>query len=203
MPCPCPSKKRSLFVLVAAAVGAATAISVMRSRSAKKAALPDVPTVDHVVPERYVGTWYEIARLPNWFQTKCSRNNKAEYTLTVDGMQVRNSCTRSDGSTVTTTGVAKVVPGSGNAKWRVSFLRPFYSAYWILALDPDYEWALVGTPDRQCLWILARAPHLPQEVLRQLIERAQELGFATETLAMTEQAVQADVLYPRSYGKKA
>ena len=203
MPCPCPSKKRSLFVLVAAAVGAATAISVMRSRSAKKAALPDVPTVDHVVPERYVGTWYESARLPNWFQTKCSRNNKAEYTLTVDGMQVRNSCTRSDGSTATITGVAKVVPGSGNAKWRVSFLRPFYGAYWILALDSDYEWALVGTPDRQCLWILARASHLPQEVLRQITERAQELGFATETLALTEQAVQADVLYPRSYGKKA
>ena len=144
MPCPCPSKKRSLFVLVAAAVGAATAISVMRSRSAKKAALPDVPTVDHVVPERYVGTWYEIARLPNWFQTKCSRNNKAEYTLTVDGMQVRNSCTRSDGSTVTTTGVAKVVPGSGNAKWRVSFLRPFYSAYWILA--PVRGWRPLPRP---------------------------------------------------------
>lgn len=77
MPCPCPSKKRSLLVLVAAAVGAATAISVMRKRSAKKTA-PDLPTVDHVVPERYVGTWYEIARLPNWFQTKCSSNHKAE-----------------------------------------------------------------------------------------------------------------------------
>ena len=196
MSCPLSSKKQSLLLLVAAAAGAVAAVGVMSACSTIRPALPGLPVVDHVVLERYAGVWYEIARLPNRFQKQCICNTKAEYTLTDAGVRVRNSCVRVDGKTDTIEGIAQVVPGSGNAKLRVSFFRPFYGDYWILALDQDYEWALVGTPDRKYLWILSRAPHLADEVQQAIIARAAELGFAVEKLEFTPQA---EVQYPRSY----
>ena len=199
MSCPCPfpsTKKHSLLLLVAAAAGAAAAVGVMSACSSKGPVRPDVSAVDHVVLERYAGVWYEIARLPNRFQKQCACNIKAEYTLIDAGMKVRNSCTRADGKTDTANGIAKVVPGSGNAKLRLSFFGPFYGDYWILALDHDYEWALVGSPDRKFLWILSRTPQLAEGVLQGIIARAAELGFATDKLEFTPQT---DVQYPRSY----
>ena len=194
MPCSCSQKKHSLLLVAAAAVGAAAAAGLMLGCASKKRqSAPALPTVDHVVLERYVGTWYEIARLPNRFQTQCVRNVRAEYTLADGGMRVRNSCVQPSGKTRTATGFAKVEPGSGNARLSVSFFRPFYGPYWVLALDREYAWSLVGSPDRKQLWILSRNPHLPQDVQQRIIARAAELGFATEALLFTQQDEAAPV----------
>ena len=82
-------------------------------------------------------------------------------------------------------GIARVVEGSGNGKLRVSFFRPFYGDYWILALDPGYRWVLVGEPGRSYAWILAREPKLDEATLEALLTRAAALGFDRQAFLRT------------------
>lgn len=194
----CPSKKKPLIILAALA-GAAAVVGLMGGCASRRTAQTDLPTVDHVNVERYTGTWYEIAKLPNRFQKQCASNTKAVYAIQGNDISVTNSCMRADGKTEDITGIAKVVPNSGNAKLRVSFFGPFYAPYWILALGPSYDWSLVGTPDRKYLWILSRTPQLPEETQRHVIARAVELGFDTSKLEFTPQTAAE---YPRSYSKQ-
>ncbi len=160
------------------------------------AAAEPLPTVPHVDLARYAGTWHEIARLPNWFQRSCERS-QARYTPCGDGsLQVVNTCLKASGRSSSIEGTATPVPGSGNARLRVKFggLAALVPAaregnYWIIALgenapDAPYDWALVGTPDRRFLWILARQPCLPPEVLGQLKDQARCLGFDVARLVV-------------------
>jgi apolipoprotein D and lipocalin family protein len=143
-----------------------------------------LPVVAKVDLARYAGSWHEVSRLPNFFQKSCVRST-AEYTPQPDGtIQVRNTCYKAKGRTSGITGTAVPVEGSGNAKLKVKFggfaaLAPVPEEgnYWIIALDPQYRWAMVGTPDRRYLWMLARQPSLPFEVYGRLKQRARELGF--------------------------
>lgn len=157
---------RVLAILAAAALPAACA--------APQAPLPTVAAVDL---DRYLGVWYEIARLPNRFQAMCVSDTQARYRRVGDAVSVLNQCRDAAGRTETADGVARVVDGSGGAKLRVSFFRPFYGDYWILDLDPDYRWALVGEPGRDYAWILARQPTLDAATLERLLARAATLGF--------------------------
>ncbi|MCP9450028.1 MAG: lipocalin family protein [Nitrospira sp.] len=150
----------------------------------------DLPTVTQVDLHRYAGTWYEIARLPMWFQRHCV-DSKAVYTVRSDGrIGVHNECVTDDGGTAMADGVATVVDAQTNARLAVVFdnwfARLFGSSregnYWILDLDPEYRTALVGTPDRRYLWILARAPRLDGEIYGALVQRAKELGYPVEGL---------------------
>jgi len=152
--------------------------------STKPAPLPTVPAVDLA---RYAGSWYEIARTPNGFETKCAGGVQAHYTLEGDHVRVLNRCLTCNGKTVEARGIARVVPGSGNAKLRVSFFWPFYGDYWILALDPDYQWALVGEPSRRYAWILSRTPSLDAAVLEETLARAAALGFDRNVFLFTRQ----------------
>lgn len=138
---------------------------------------PPLPTVAAVDIQRYMGEWHEIALLPNRFQSMCAADTRANYRLDGEVVRVRNQCREADGSQAMAEGVAKVVAGSGNAKLRVSFFRPFYGDYWILALDPDYRWVLVGEPGRRYGWVLSRTPTLDAAVLEQLLSRAEALGY--------------------------
>lgn len=148
-----------------------------------------LPVVAKVDLNRYAGSWHEVSRLPNFFQKSCVRS-MAEYTPLPDGtVRVRNTCYKAKGRTSGITGTAVPVEGSGNAKLKVKFggfaaLAPVPEEgnYWIIALDPQYRWAMVGTPDRKYLWILARQPSLPFEVYRKLKQQAKELGFDTGKL---------------------
>ncbi|MCP9439654.1 MAG: lipocalin family protein [Nitrospira sp.] len=150
----------------------------------------DLPTAVSVDLGRYAGTWYEIARLPMWFQRHCV-DSKAVYTLRSDGrIGVHNECVTGDGGTAMADGVATVVDAKTNARLTVVFdnwfARLFGSSregnYWILDLDADYRTALVGTPDRRYLWILARAPELDGEIYDTLVQRAKKLGYPVERL---------------------
>lgn len=136
-----------------------------------------LPTVSAVDLNRYAGTWYEIALLPNRFQSMCVSDTQAQYRLDGALVRVKNRCRKQDGAIEEADGFAKVVEGSSNAKLRVSFFWPFYGDYWVLALDPDYRWVLIGEPSRKYGWVLARAPNLDDESLQLALDKAATLGF--------------------------
>jgi apolipoprotein D and lipocalin family protein len=148
---------------------------------------PPLPTVQSVDLSRYYGTWYEIARLPNWFQSMCVSDTRADYRPDGENVSVVNQCRTADGKTEQASGIAKVVAGSQGAKLRVSFFRPFYGDYWILDLDPDYRWVLVGEPGRKYGWILARDKTLDAATLDRLLARAEVLGYDRQAFIRTPQ----------------
>jgi apolipoprotein D and lipocalin family protein len=134
--------------------------------------------------KRYAGRWYEVARLKNRFQRDDERA-MAEYTP--DGpttVRVRNTAMGPSGKTRFIVGRAEAVPGSNGARLRVKFagwaaLAPVSSEgnYWIIALDSDYGSAMVGTPDRACLWVLSRTPGLDAATLNAYLDKAKVEGF--------------------------
>ncbi|MCU0765955.1 MAG: lipocalin family protein [Gammaproteobacteria bacterium] len=151
-----------------------------------------LPTVEAVDLSRYVGTWYEIALVPNRFQAVCAADTQARYRMDGDVLRVTNRCRRADGGVEEANGVAKVVEGSGNAKLRVSFFRPFYGNYWVLALGPDYGWALVGEPGRAYGWVLSRTPVLDDAALGVALDRAAALGYDRTAFRRTPQGQPLD-----------
>ncbi|KDD85689.1 lipocalin family protein [Bordetella bronchiseptica] len=152
------------------------------------AAGPAVRTVESVDLARYAGKWYEIAHLPMFLQRQCVGDTTAEYTQNADGsLAVNNRCRTKDGSIDAASGTATVVEGSGNAKLEVSFFKPFKGAYWIIGLDPDYRWAVVGSPDRDNLWILSRRTQLAPADLQNALAVARAQGYALDELRYTPQ----------------
>jgi apolipoprotein D and lipocalin family protein len=125
---------------------------------------PPPATVESVDLSRYVGLWYEVAKIPNRFQRQCARAVTAEYTLRPDGrIDVLNRCMQADGTASEARGIAKVVDRTTNAKLEVRFVRflglqLFWGDYWILGLGANYEYAVIGTPNRKYGWILSRTP---------------------------------------------
>ena len=138
---------------------------------------PPLLAVANVDVNRYVGTWYQQALIPNKFQAMCVSDTSATYLRNGDGLLVVNQCRKVDGQIEKAQGVAKIVEGSNNAKLRVSFFRPFYGDYWVLALDPGYDWVLVGEPKREFGWILSRSAKLNETTLNQILDRAVALGY--------------------------
>jgi apolipoprotein D and lipocalin family protein len=150
---------------------------------------PPLEVVEDLDVERYMGHWYEIASYPQYFQRDCVAT-RAEYALRDDGrIRVLNRCR--DGSLDAewrqAEGVAWIVdPESSKAKLAVSFFWPFKGDYWVIDLGPDYEYAVVGHPERKYLWILSRTPTLPDETYRKILRRIEAQGYdlapLTETL---------------------
>ncbi|UWN51635.1 Outer membrane lipoprotein Blc [Alcanivorax sp. ALC70] len=155
-------------------------------------------TVDQVDLQRYSGTWYEIARLPQWFQRGCYNSTATYQPMDDGGLKVINRCQREDGPSVAE-GEARVVPDSGNAKLKVRFdnwfsrLLPRIAEgnYWIIALDKDYRTVVIGEPGREYLWILARDPRLPEDQYQALLEGAREKGFPVDELKRNRDLVPA------------
>lgn len=150
---------------------------------ASRKPLATVPTVDL---KRYSGTWYEVARIPNWFQRKCASGAMAEYTPLPGGkIQVINACKNSAGELERVKGTAVPVPGSGNAKLKVKFFGSFAGDYWIIGLDPKYQWSLVGHPSRNYLWILSREPEMDEATYRKIVAMAADRGYDTSRIVRT------------------
>ncbi len=147
--------------------------------------LETVPSVDL---NRYVGKWYEIARYPNRFQKKCIGDVSAMYSLRDDGkISVENACRKAVGERSEAKGTARVVDRTTGAKLKVTFFRPFSGDYWIIGLDPEYRWAVVGEPKRKYLWILAREPHMSDQDYQNALQIIREKGFDPSRLQMTLQ----------------
>jgi len=151
--------------------------------------LPPLATVDQVDLTRYVGTWYEIASYPARFQKGCVAT-EAEYALRSDGLiQVVNRCRKEslDGPLQSATGKARIVNPPANSRLEVSFFWPFWGDYCIIALDTDYQWAVVGHPSRKYLWILSRKPSLDDGVYRRLLTGISAQGYDPARLRRTLQ----------------
>ncbi|MCL4685694.1 lipocalin family protein [Myxococcota bacterium] len=145
-------------------------------------------TVRHVDLDRYAGTWYEIASFPHRFQRGCVATT-ATYEPRDDGrIRVRNRC-RAGGLEADERGVDGVAwpVDETNAKLRVRFFWPFTGDYWVIALDPDYQWVVVGHPQREYLWILARTPQIDASLYEALREKARAQGFDVSRLERTLQ----------------
>lgn len=140
--------------------------------------LPPLQTVHHVDLKRYLGLWHEIARYPNWFQKGCLESS-ANYTLRDDGdIEVINSCKdNGDGKQRQSKGHAWVVDTVSNAKLKVSFFWPFRGDYWIIELGKEYEYAVIGTPDRKYFWILSRTTIMDGTLYQDILQRAKQQGF--------------------------
>jgi apolipoprotein D and lipocalin family protein len=140
--------------------------------------------VPHVELKKYLGKWYEIARLPARFQEGCT-DTTATYSLSENGsISVLNEC-RKSGKVKQAKGKAKVVDKNSGAKLKVTFFWPFYGDYWIIDLSKDYEYAVVGTPNRKYLWILSRTPQMDDKLFSQLVESAKSKGFNVNNLIKT------------------
>ena len=154
-----------------------------------------VKTVPDVDLERYMGNWYEIARIPNSFQKKCIGNVTANYTLRPDKtVRVINRCLEEDGKTDMAEGVAKIVDTETNAKLKVSFfsifgINLFWGNYWIIYLDESYKNAVVGDPKRKYGWILSREKELTQKELKPMYEALVKNGYKTEDFVPTKQNI--------------
>lgn len=160
-------------------------IIAFTSCTAPKRPSEDPATAARVDLARYAGRWHEIARLPAPFQ-KDNEAAIAEYGMNADGsLSVRNIAVRPDGTQRDIKGSAKVLNPPENTKLAVRFDTwfgplipvPKEGNYWILHVDENYQEAIVGTPDRKYLWLLARTPEIPEKRLTALKKMAENLGF--------------------------
>lgn len=150
-----------------------------------------VASVAAVDLARYAGKWFEVASFPMFFQRNCVGDTTAEYTLAANGkVDVTNRC-RTDAGFDEATGHATVVDGFNNSRLKVSFFWPFKADYWVIGLDADYRWAVVGNPNRKYLWVLSRTPQLPKPLLDAALASAAAQGFDLSQLRYT---VQGDVV---------
>jgi apolipoprotein D and lipocalin family protein len=176
----------AVVMLVASPLPAATPVR------ADQAAVKTVAQVDL---DRYLGEWFEVSRLPNRFQTQCVSDVKARYERRADGrLDVINSCRLENGQIDDARGVARIVERATSAKLKVrfapaalSFLPMVWGDYWIIGLAEDYSWAVVGSPDRQYLWILSRTPVLSGAALDRALTALRANGFDEKALAPTRQ----------------
>ncbi len=146
-----------------------------------------LPTVQKVDIQKYLGKWYEIARFEHYFEKDC-KNVSANYSINEDSsIKVLNSCEDiNSGEKKVAEGIA-YADDPNNTRLKVSFFRPFYGDYWILELDDEYKYALVGEPSREYLWILSREKTIDKSLKDTLLKKAQSLGFDTSKLLWTVQ----------------
>lgn len=155
--------------------------------------VPQLVTVKQVDLKKYVGLWYEVAKIPNSFQDQCAYGTTAEYKIQKDGsIQVINKCYDKNGEQDIADGIANVVDQKTNAKLEVSFfsilgIRPFWGDYWIIGLDENYEWAIVGTPTRKYGWILSRTPSLPDNTMEEIFSLLKSQHYNPADFEMSSQ----------------
>lgn len=147
------------------------------------------PTVDNSVVtdfdlNRFLGSWYEIARFDHKFE-RGMEQTKANYTLRDDGKVAVLNTGMKNGKYSEAKGVAKLTDSP--ALLRVSFWRPFYSDYRVMLLDPDYRYALIGSTKDKYLWILSRTPQLAPEAKAKILAEARSRGYDTDKLIWVEQ----------------
>ncbi len=139
-------------------------------------------TAKNIDIKKYMGTWFEIARIETPFQ-RGKYNSMAVYKLNPDKtVSIENSATTKNGKRTTAKATAYVPNPEDSSKLRVSFFRPFYSDYWILDIDTDYQWALVGTPSKKYLWILSRRQSIDDATLIYILNSANSRGFDVSKL---------------------
>ena len=185
--------KIGAFVVLAAVAGACSHIPFASTSSE---ALPPLNTIAALDVQRYMGTWYEVAKYPNKFQKKCLAETRADYSLQPEGtIKVTNRCKKADGGVDEAIGEARQIGMATSPKLQVRF-APVWLAriplvwgnYWVIDLDPGYQLVAVSEPKREFLWVLSRAPTVNPEAYNALLARLKTQGFELERLERTKQA---------------
>ena len=140
--------------------------------------------------ERYLGTWYEVARFDFRFERNLN-NTTANYSLNDDGSikVVNRGFNYVKGQWKESVGTAKFVASPDEARLKVSFFGPFYGGYNVIALDSEYQYALIAGSSLEYLWILSRTKTIPDAVKESYLKQARELGFDVEKLIWVEHAL--------------
>ena len=139
--------------------------------------------------KKFQGTWYEIAHNP-WFPEKGCFYMIANYKLTKENnIKVTNICRKNgmDGQISKVSGIAWLVDPKIKAKWEVQFIWPFTLDYWVIELEENYNYAVIGEPDRENLWILSRKPIMEKELLSRIIKNTKSKGYDLSNLILTPQ----------------
>ena len=169
-------------------------IAVSNAQEQSAQPLEVVPTVDL---NKYAGVWYKIARLPNWFQKQCVGDVTATYTLLDNGrIKVVNRCRKESGEIDEAEGEAKLSGNDApNTKLKVrfapsilSFLPFVWGDYWIIALAPDYSYAVIGEPARKYLWVLSRTPVMNELTFNTILDQLKAKGYDLTSLVRTSQS---------------
>lgn len=175
--------RKTMFLILA------VSLQIMAQENMKN----EPTTVKSVNLQKYLGVWYEIAKIPNRFQSDCAKNTTAKYVMNSDGtIKVINSCVEEDGEVNEAEGVARIVDSSTNAKLEVSFFsilgwRPIWGAYWVIGLDENYQWAIVGHPERKYGWILSRTKSISEETKKQIFSILAGQGYNLNDFEMSPQ----------------
>lgn len=182
-------------------------LGAMSSHAADKSpATSTLTTIPALDVNRYVGTWFEIAKYPNWFQRKCTGGTRAHYSQQSDGtVQVINRCQTEHQEMIEAIGTARQIGPASSPKLEVrfapawlSFLPFVWGDYWVIDLDEDYQLVAVSEPKKEYLWILSRTAKVDPVRYQSLLTRLQQKGFDLHRLEITQQDVHA----PRDEGAK-
>ncbi len=175
---------------------AAAALVLLAGCSSGPADKALLGTQKNVDLARYVGLWYEQARLPNRFQDQCVGDVQAMYELMEQGLRVTNRCRTASGQFDEAKAFGRLAPDAEDpARLQVRFAPQWMSwlpwvwgDYWILRVDGDYDYALVGTPDREYLWVLSRKPQADEARIQSLLDYAASQGFDIAKVRRTPQS---------------
>ncbi|WP_200285636.1 lipocalin family protein [Rhabdochromatium marinum] len=150
-------------------------------------------TVEYVDLQRFMGRWFEIARLPYFTERRCVSNVVADYRLGEDGMvHVINRCLHKGGRVGQAKGLARVLDHGRNARLQISFrmlygVHVFWDDYWIIGLGADYDYALIGQPTKTRAWVLARDPGASDASLKRWLQEFADKGFPAQNFLRTRQ----------------
>ncbi len=151
---------------------------------ATRPVLPELMTVSQVDLNSYAGEWFEIARFPHRFQKGCYGSKATYRILEMGKVSVLNECLKGgpEGRRTTAEGTARVVDRKTNAKLKVTFFWPFSGDYWIIDLGEKYEYAVVGHPSREYLWILSRTREMDDRLYDDILKRLRMQHYDTSKL---------------------
>jgi apolipoprotein D and lipocalin family protein len=181
--------------LLAPIISCLVAFSAQAAGNPPQTPVSPLVTVPSLDVERYMGTWYEIAKYPNRFQKQCVADTRAEYSLMPDGrVQVINRCRLESGEFESANGVARLVGGAGSPKLEVrfapawlSFIPAVWGDYWVIDIDDAYRLVAVSEPKRDYLWVLSRTPTVDPARYAALLGRLGAMGFDLDRLETTPQ----------------
>lgn len=173
----------------------ALAFSCLLAADVNAQPTPSVKAISQIDISQYMGRWYEIAKLPNWFQRNCAQNTQATYQLINPAqIQVLNQCQTAHGEMIQALGMARPRANGQPAQLEVRFapswlgwLPIVWGDYWVLDLDPQYQLAAVGDPSKKYLWILSRTPQISEASYKALTQRLSLMGFDVSRLEKTTQ----------------
>ncbi len=159
-----------------------TALSFLLLGNFVFAAPSDPEVVPAVDLSAYAGKWYEIAHSKNFFQRNCTRSTADYAVIDESSISVHNICYQNNGKITDIKGVATITDSAVPAKLKVKFSFFQRGDYWIVDLDPNYQWAVVSAPKKKSLFILARQAPMNEKLLAELLSRLKSRGFDTEKL---------------------